>query len=96
LSPYLDPSTIVPGASKHPYTFTLSGQGVMTWRFDHIMLPDSLTNEEESKGFFNYTVNQRQNNPLGTVIENTAYIYFDFNDAIITNTTINTWLPLLL
>ena len=90
LSPYLDPSTIVPGASKHPYTFTLSGQGVMTWRFDHIMLPDSLTNEEESKGFFNYTVNQRQNNPLGTVIENTAYIYFDFNDAIITNTTINT------
>lgn len=90
LSQYLDPSTIVPGASKHPYTFTLSGQGVMTWRFDHIMLPDSLTNEEESKGFFNYTVKQRQNNALGTVIENTAYIYFDFNEAIITNTTINT------
>jgi uncharacterized repeat protein (TIGR01451 family) len=90
LSQYLDPSTIVPGASKHPYTFTLSGQGVMTWRFDHIMLPDSLRNEPESKGFFNYTVKQKQNNPLGTVIENTAYIYFDFNEAIITNTTINT------
>lgn len=90
LSQYLDPSTIVPGASKHPYTFTLSGQGVMTWRFDQIMLPDSLRNEPESKGFFNYTVKQKQNNALGTVIENTAYIYFDFNDAIITNTTINT------
>lgn len=90
LSQYLDPSTIVPGASKHPYTFTLSGQGVMTWRFDQIMLPDSLRNEPESKGFFNYTVKQKQNNALGTVIENTAYIYFDFNEAIITNTTINT------
>jgi hypothetical protein len=28
--------------------------------------------------------------PLGTKIKNTAYIYFDYNEAIITNTKVNT------
>src|SRR6202008_4358514 len=28
--------------------------------------------------------------PVGSVINNTASIYFDFNDAVVTNTTVNT------
>jgi hypothetical protein len=28
--------------------------------------------------------------PVGTAISNTAYIYFDYNPAVVTNTTINT------
>jgi uncharacterized repeat protein (TIGR01451 family) len=90
LSPNVDPSTIVPGASSHPYTFDLSGQGVMTWHFDHIMLPDSTTDPVGSNGYFNYTVRQRPNLPFFSEIRNTAYIYFDFNSAIVTNTTLNT------
>ncbi|MFL5752275.1 MAG: T9SS type A sorting domain-containing protein [Bacteroidia bacterium] len=90
LSQFLDPSTIVPGASSHPYTFDLSGQGIMTFTFSQILLPDSLTNEPASNGYFNYTIKQKANNPYGSVINNTAYIYFDFNSAVVTNTTVNT------
>ena len=90
LSQFLDPATIVPGAASHPYTFDLSGQGILTFRFDHILLPDSNVNEPASNGYFNYTIRQKQNNPIGSVIENKAYIYFDFNEAVITNTVVNT------
>lgn len=55
--------------------------------FEDIMLPDSLTNEPESHGYINFLVKPRIDMPLGSVVENTAYIYFDFNEPIITNTT---------
>src|SRR5206468_3940716 len=56
---YLDPGTVIPGAADHPYTFDLSGNGVCTWRFDHILLPDSNTNEPASNGYLNFTIHQR-------------------------------------
>jgi uncharacterized repeat protein (TIGR01451 family) len=90
LSQYLNPATIVPGSASHPYTFSLTGQGVLTFRFDQILLPDSNINEPLSHGYFNYTIHLKNDLPLGTVIENTAGIYFDFNEPIITNTTVNT------
>lgn len=90
LSSFLDPSTIVPGAASHPYSFNLSGQGILNFRFDHILLPDSNVNEPESNGYVNYSIRQKANNPIGAVIENKAYIFFDFNEAVITNTVINT------
>jgi hypothetical protein len=54
------------------------------------MLPDSTTNEEESHGFITYTINQSDMHPNGTTITNSAAIYFDSNDPIITNTTLHT------
>lgn len=90
LSQFLNISSIVPGASSHPYTFNLSEHGILTFRFDHILLPDSNVNEAGSNGFFNYTVNLKPNLPVGTVIENKASIFFDFNLPIVTNYTKNT------
>lgn len=90
LSQYLDPTTIVPGAASHKYTFDLSGQGICTWTFDSIMLPDSAANLAGSNGYFNFTIKLKPGNPIGTIINNTAGIYFDFNSPVITNTTINT------
>ncbi|MBI5541651.1 MAG: T9SS type A sorting domain-containing protein [Bacteroidia bacterium] len=90
LSQFVDPGTIVPGASSHPYTFSLTEHGILTFRFDNILLPDSNINEPESNGYFNYTVHLKPNLQIGTVIENKASIFFDFNSAIVTNTTINT------
>ncbi len=90
LSQYVEPGTIVPGASSHPYTFTLTEHGILTFRFDNILLPDSNVNEPGSNGYFNYTVHLRPNLPVGTVIENTASIFFDFNAPVVTNTTVNT------
>ncbi len=44
-------------------------------------------NEPASHGFVKFTIHPRTDAPLETVIENTTEIYFDFNDAIVTNTT---------
>ena len=87
LSAWLDPSTIRPGASSHPYTWDLSGAGVLSFLFENILLPDSNVNEPASHGFFKFTVDHKAGAPLETVLENTAEIYFDFNEAIVTNTT---------
>ena len=53
------------------------------------MLPDSTTDYEGSIGYFQYRIKPLPNLPLGTQIENTAYIYFDYNTPIVTNTTQN-------
>ena len=54
------------------------------------MLPDSGTNLPGSEGYIIYKIKAKPNAIIGTEWKNTAYIYFDFNEAIITNTTVNT------
>lgn len=90
LSPYLDPSSLEMGASSHPYTWKLLGNGVLKVSFKDIKLVDSITNEPLSHGFFRYKISQKLNNPIGAVINNRAAIYFDYNAPIITNTTFHT------
>ncbi len=87
LSPWLDPLTIRPGVSSHPYQFQLAAEGILIFDFQNIMLPDSNVNEPESHGFVQFRVNPRSDVPLETDIFNQAAIYFDFNDPVITNTT---------
>jgi uncharacterized repeat protein (TIGR01451 family) len=83
----MDPATIVPSISSHPYTFDLSGEGIVTFTFDNIYLPDSNANEPASHGFVQYHIAPKnQFMPDGTLFENRAGIYFDFNDPVITNT----------
>lgn len=90
LSAFLDPASVRPGASSHAYTWSLSGEGVITFTFNNIHLPDSNINEPASHGFVQFRIAQQPNLPLGSVIENDAAIYFDFNEPIITNTTWHT------
>ena len=84
----LDVNTFEILGYSHAANTTISG-GVLTVRFNNIMLPDSTTNYEGSMGFFQYRLKPLPNLPNGTQIENTAYIYFDYNAPIITNTTQN-------
>lgn len=58
--------------------------------FPDIMLADSTTNEAASHGFIRYRISPNANLPELTPIENTAFIYFDFNPAVVTNTTLHT------
>ena len=76
--------------ASHPFVYSVDGQGVLTFTFNNIMLPDSNTDEPGSHGLIQFTIDQDPSNVIGTVIENTAEIYFDFNPAIVTNTVINT------
>tara|TARA_B100000508_G_scaffold137355_2_gene131765 strand:- start:66500 stop:69556 length:3057 start_codon:yes stop_codon:yes gene_type:complete len=79
--------TVNSGVSSHDYSFNKYGPRVLEWTFDNIMLPDSTTDEPGSNGFVTFTVDQLPNLPNGTVINNQADIYFDFNAPIITNQT---------
>lgn len=75
--------------TSHPYTITFDDREV-SWHFNNILLPDSTTNEPESNGFIIYEILANPGTGLGETIENTAYIYFDFNPAVITNTVVTT------
>lgn len=90
LSPYLNPASLRPGSSSHPYRLEVQGDNLLRFHFDNIMLPDSNVNEPASHGFVKFWIEQQPDNPLGTVIENNAGIYFDFNEPVITNTVTHT------
>lgn len=90
LSGFLDKTTLQMGASSHSYTWELVDTGVLKVTFDNILLVDSITNEPLSHGFFKFRIKQKKDNPLGTVIENKAGIFFDWNAPIWTNTTFHT------
>ncbi len=89
LSAWLDPASFRPGASSHPYAWDLSGAGILTFLYENILLPDSNVNEPASHGFVKFKIQHRADAPLETLLENTAHIYFDFNEAIVTNTSIH-------
>ncbi|MGH1433616.1 MAG: FG-GAP-like repeat-containing protein [Lewinella sp.] len=86
LSEDLDWATFTPGSSSHPYEATLHDDGLLEFHFRDILLPDSTVNEPGSHGFVQFEISALLGLPEGTVIENTAGIYFDFNPPIITNT----------
>lgn len=87
---WLDPTSLRPGASSHPYDWDIEGNGVVVFRFQNINLPDSNADWAASQGFAKFRVAQRKDIPIGTVIENKAHIYFDFNAPVVTNTTFHT------
>jgi hypothetical protein len=87
LSKWFDPASIKFGASSHPYRYDLTGEGVAHFIFENILLPDSNINEPASHGFVRFSIKPRPEMPLETLVENTAAIYFDFNEPIFTNTT---------
>lgn len=86
----VNPYTLRPGAASHPYTWDIAGNGVIIFRFENINLPSEESDPEGSKGFVQFKVEQDRVLPIGTQINNTAAIYFDQNDPIITNQTLHT------
>lgn len=64
----------------------------LNFYFPNIMLPDSTSDPEGSQGFVQYRIKPKSNLQGGTQIKNTAFIYFDYNSPIVTNTTVNEFL----
>lgn len=85
----LDWSTFRPLVGSHPFETHIQEKGALSFTFKNILLPDSKTNEPLSHGFVSYRVSPKRGLPEQTEINNTAYIYFDFNPSIQTNTTSN-------
>lgn len=90
LSPNVDINTFEMLGSSHNYMIDVLQGNVLRWKFNNIMLPDSNSNEPGSHGYIHYRIKRNNNNTPGTQIKNTAYIYFDFNEPVVTNTAINT------
>ena len=90
ISQHLDMSTFVSGAASHDYEVEIINGNVIRWDFPNILLVDSVRNEPESHGFVKFNIKQQPNNPDGIVINNSAGIYFDFNEPIITPPVFNT------
>lgn len=89
LSANLDWSTFSLISTSHPVQLNYQGNGQVRFEFNQIWLPDSTSNEPESHGQLVYSISENSNCLNGCSIENTAYIYFDWNPPIITNTTYN-------
>ena len=86
LSNNLDPATFIGGASSFPYNYEIYGNGVLKITFDNIaLLPDGGVNETSNWGFINFRIAQKPNNPTGTVITNSAAIYFNYDAPVQTN-----------
>ena len=79
-------------ASHEINTVSLNGN-ILTVRFPNIMLVDSTVNVDSSQGYIQYRIKPKTGLGVLTQIYNTAYIYFDYNEAVITNTTINAFRP---
>jgi uncharacterized repeat protein (TIGR01451 family) len=88
LSQYLNWNTFEVKNASHSYIIQREGQYV-NFVFSNIMLPDSFSNEPESHGFISFKIKALPNLLPGTEINNRAAIYFDFNEPVITNTTVN-------
>lgn len=86
----LDITTITDINASHTYKFRVLENKIAEFAFENINLPDSVRDEAGSHGFVSFKIRKKTSLTLGTEIKNTAYIYFDYNDPIITNTTVNT------
>ena len=89
LSQYLDWSSFEVVSKSHNMFYSVDASGLLVLTFPQIWLPDSTSNEPLSKGYVAFKIKESLTVPLNQPIENTAYIYFDLNPAIVTNTTIN-------
>lgn len=89
LSANLDWSTFELLEASHPVQIVEMGNGLKRFEFNGIWLPDSISNEPESHGNIVYRIKELASNQDGSEIFNTAYIFFDWNEPIITNTTYN-------
>jgi uncharacterized repeat protein (TIGR01451 family) len=86
----LDLSTLELGAASHAYRIQVEENGrLIRWVFDNINLLDSVNNEPLSHGFVTFRIRPNKDIVEGTVLPNTASIWFDNQAALKTNTVAN-------
>ncbi|MBK8228277.1 MAG: T9SS type A sorting domain-containing protein [Flavobacteriales bacterium] len=88
LSEALDIGSFEMGIASHDPIITFLPNHVVEWRFPNILLPDSNVNEPGSHGLIDFRIKPMEPVLPGTVIENTANIYFDFNPPVITEPSV--------
>lgn len=87
LSSDLDLSSIEFLGASHNHQAVASDTKLNVY-FNNIWLPDSISDPQGSKGFFQFRIKPNTGTPQSSGIQNKVYIFFDFNEPIITNTAI--------
>jgi uncharacterized repeat protein (TIGR01451 family) len=87
LDPSIDINSFQFITASHNCSASIDSNGIATFFFFDIMLADSISNEPQSHGWVKYRVKLKDSLPSEIDIKNTASIYFDFNPAVVTNTT---------
>lgn len=90
LSPELDLTSLRLGVSSHPFKLKVINGGALMFIFDDIDLPHQRADDLGSQGYFKFSITLRNGIPPQTKIRNRADIYFDYNEAIKTNTVLST------
>lgn len=98
----IEPSRLqVLGYSHVPTMVAVEPSGEVVVRFNGIQLPDSGASFTASQGFIKFRVGLVEGLPNYTEVVNTAEIYFDNNEPVITNSTRTTlvdcseWQPVI-
>lgn len=86
----LDINTFEVVTSSHDMHYSINGR-VVTFYFDNIMLPYESQDTLGSNGFVVYNIDPVAGLSDNTKVRNTAHIYFDYNPAVVTNTTLSTY-----
>lgn len=90
ISENLDMSTFKLIGSKHGVSTNIDvANRIITFNFFGCYLAPSSSDLEASQGFVIYSMDEVAGLGEGDAIDNKAYIYFDFNAPIVTNTTHN-------
>jgi uncharacterized repeat protein (TIGR01451 family) len=90
----VDSATLEPVDASHSYILKREGNHI-TVVFNDIDLPPSVPETLTGHGYFTYRVKPTAGFTVGTQIENTAEIYFDFNPPIVTPTWTTTFVEQL-
>ncbi len=90
LSNNLNTNTLRVLASSHDFTVNITDENQISFLFENINLPPEEVDEEGSNGYIAFQVRTNDDLVLGDTVENTANIFFDFNEPIITNTVVTT------
>jgi hypothetical protein len=80
-----DISTLQLTASSHPQVTRITGDKA-EFIFENINLPAEQDDEPGSHGYIAFKIKTKPTLALNAVVQNTAYIFFDFNFPIATNT----------
>ena len=86
----LDWSTFSLLSTSHENRVEIADDKNVSFIFSGIYLPDSTSNEPESHGYIAYGIKSKSSLDIGSVMYNSASIYFDFNEPIHTNTVSTT------
>jgi hypothetical protein len=79
---------VVINSASHKYSLQVKNN-VLIWTFSNINLADSTSDAAHSMGHLSYTAYIKSGLAIGTVIKNKAWIYFDYNNPMRTNETVD-------